>query len=62
MKVKLKTSGYFRSPTDAQLFAIIRSYIGTARKQEISVFDAIYSLFTCQSVPPILIDNLYHAE
>lgn len=35
----------------SQFFTKIRSYIGTARKQGSNVFDAIYSLFTCQSVP-----------
>ena len=62
MKVKLKISGCFRSLTGSQFFARIRSYIGTARKQGISVFDAIRSLFTDQSVPHTLIHNLYLAE
>lgn len=59
MKVKLKISGCFRSFTGAQFFARIRSYIGSARKQGISVFDAICSLFTCQTIPNQIIDNLY---
>jgi len=62
MKVKLKISGCFRSLTGSQFFARIRSYIGTARKQGTSVFDAIHSLFTDQSVPHTLINNLYLAE
>lgn len=59
MKVKLKISGCFRSLNGAQFFARIRSYIGSARKQGISVFDAIHSLFTCQSIPHNIINNLY---
>ncbi len=62
MKVKIKISGCFRSLNGAQFFARIRSYIGTARKQGVSVFYAIRSLFTCQSVPNMLINNLYHTE
>jgi hypothetical protein len=59
MKVKLKTSDCFISLTDAQLFARIKSYIGSACKQGISVFDATYSLFTCQTIPNHIINNLY---
>jgi transposase len=59
MKVKLKISGCFRSLSATQFFARIRGYIGSARKQGISVFDAIYSLFTCQSIPHDIINNLY---
>lgn len=62
MKVKLKISGCFRSLAGSQFFTRIRSYIGTARKQGINVFDAIYSLFTCQSVPCKLIEELYLTE
>jgi len=59
MKVKLKTSDCFISLTDAQLFARIKSYIDLAGKQGISVFDAIFFLFTCQTIPNHIINNLY---
>lgn len=45
MKLKQKISGCFRSKTGAQYFARIRSYIVTARKQELNVFDALINLF-----------------
>jgi transposase len=41
MKVKQKISGCFRSDVGAQRFALIRSYVSTARKQGFRAFDAI---------------------
>ena len=45
MKLKQKISGCFRSKKGAQYFARIRSYIMTARKQGVNVFDALGDLF-----------------
>ncbi len=58
MKVKLKISGCFRSLNGAQYFARIRSYIGTARKQNVNAFEAIRSLFTDNSISQNLTSNL----
>lgn len=46
MKVKQKISGCFRSFQGAKCFARIRSFIITARKQDVNVFKALSSLFT----------------
>jgi len=46
MKVKQKVSGCFRSLNGAEHFARIRSYIVTARKQKLDVFEALRNLFT----------------
>ncbi len=45
MKLKQKISGCFRSKKGAQYFARIRSYIMTARKQGVNVFDALVDIF-----------------
>jgi len=41
VKVKQKVSGGFRTQEGAKQFAAIRSYISTARKNSLSIFDAI---------------------
>ena len=46
IKVKQKISGTFRSTEMAQNFCTIRSYISTAIKQGVNVFDAIAGAFT----------------
>lgn len=46
MKVKQKISGCFRSFEGAKCFARIRSFIITARKQNVNVFKALSNLFT----------------
>ena len=55
MKVKLKISGCFRSLNGAKFFARIRSYIMTARKQKVNVFEALTSLFMDNSVAMSLV-------
>ena len=46
VKVKQKVSGGFRTTEGAQRFATIRGYISTARKNSVSVFDAIKDAFS----------------
>ncbi len=55
MKVKQKISGCFRSVKGAQFFARTRSYIMTARKQNVNVFHALKSLFTDNAVANTLV-------
>lgn len=56
MKVKQKISGSFRSINGAQHFARIRSYIVTARKQDINVFRALKDLFTQNEIARLLVN------
>ena len=44
-KVKQKISGCFQSLQGAQNFALIRSYIGSAKKQNLSPSNALNLLF-----------------
>jgi transposase len=41
MKVKQKISGGFRTTRGAEIFALIRGFLSTSRKQNINIFDAI---------------------
>jgi len=50
MKVKQKISGCFRSFNGAKFFARIRSFIVTARKQNVNVFKALRNLFLNNSI------------
>lgn len=50
MKLKQKISGCFRSLEGAKYFARVRSYIMTARKQQVNTFEALKSLFTDKAI------------
>jgi transposase len=50
MKVKQKISGCFRSFDGAKFFARTRSFIVTARKQNVNVFKALKNLFMDNSI------------
>jgi transposase len=41
MKLQQKISGCFRTPAGADTFCLIRSYLSTARKQGVSILDAL---------------------
>jgi transposase len=51
MKLKQKISGSFRSSQGANIFCRIRGYFSTLRKQEHSVLDALFALFSGQPIP-----------
>ena len=44
-KVHLKISGGFRSEAGAKIFALFRSYIGSAKKHGVSAFLALKNLY-----------------
>lgn len=46
MKVKQKVSGCFRTWAGAEVFAAVRTYLATARKQGLSMLQACYLAFT----------------
>jgi transposase len=50
MKLKLKVSGSFRSKEGAHLFAAIRSFISTARKQGFNALASLRSLFNKETL------------
>ena len=54
LKVQQKISGCFRSPDGADAFCTIRSYISTIRKQGLSVWDALGSVFSDTLLMPDL--------
>lgn len=58
MKVKQKISGCFRSLNGANIFTRVRSFIVTARKQKINVFDALNNLFMENSITFTLTSSL----
>ena len=45
MKPKVKVSGCFRSEKGARDYLDIMSYLGTAKKHDISAFDAMIAAF-----------------
>ena len=55
LKVQQKVSGCFRSAEGAECFCTIRSYISTMRKQGLSVWDALGSVFSGSILMPDLI-------
>jgi transposase len=52
VKVKQKVSGAFRTPTGAETFCAIRSYISTVRKHGHNVIDAMYDALIGQPFMP----------
>jgi transposase len=54
MKLKQKISGSFRSSRGAMMFARIRGYLSTLRKQRHPVLDALIALFSGKPLPPLL--------
>ncbi len=52
VKVKQKVSGTFRTQQGADTFCSIRSYISTARKQQINVIDTMYAALRGQPFMP----------
>jgi transposase len=56
MKVKMKISGGFRTSKGAEIFATIRSFTSTCRKQGINVFKAIAQAHTGR-LPKIVIQS-----
>jgi transposase len=55
-KVKMKISGCFRSPDGANIYCRIRSYLSTASKNGITIFNAIVAAFNGQ---PFIAKNVY---
>jgi hypothetical protein len=45
-KWRLKVLGGFRTQEEVKQFAAIRSYISTARKNSVNIFDAIQNVFS----------------
>jgi transposase len=52
MKVKQKVSGCFRTPTGADDFVAMRSYISTVRKQGGDVLEALTALYAGAPILP----------
>jgi hypothetical protein len=60
MKLKQKISGEFRSVEGAQMFARIRGYISTLKKQGLNVLDALKQVFLGNpTMPTMLQPNRY---
>ena len=52
VKTKQKISGCFRSQSGAEAFCRIRSYISTARKQGLNIYDALHDAFNSNAFDP----------
>jgi transposase len=57
MKLKQKISGGFRSVKGAQMFARIRGYISTLKKQELNVLEALRQVFLGKPTMPIMLQS-----
>ena len=53
VKLKAKISGGFRTPIGAQIFARIRGYISTLKKQNINVFQQLANVLSHKTLLPI---------
>jgi transposase len=54
MKVRQKISGCFRTWVGAEVFAAVRSYLATARKQGMSMLHAAYLAFADTPLIPAM--------
>ena len=55
-KIQQKVSGSFRSMEGAENFCIIRSYISSIRKNGLSVFKALKTIWSDEILNPILLN------
>ena len=51
IKAKQKISGTFRAPDGGTIFATLKSYTATLRKQNLNIFNALRNAFIAQPVP-----------
>ena len=54
IKTKTKTSGGFRAKEEAEDYATIMSYVGTAKKQKINPYEAIQ--LTIRGTPQLIFE------
>lgn len=57
IKIKQKISGSFRTPTGAETFCAIRSYISTARKHRLNIINVIHNALSGNPFLPYLADG-----
>ena len=53
VKLKAKISGGFRTPHGAHIFARIRGYISTIKKQNINIFQQLANVLSRKTLIPI---------